>query len=135
MLWFSGFSLLLLAACSACRPVLYPNAHYKKVGPEQAEKDIQTAIEMARSGGLDATPASHRTLAKSATKTAANTGVSAAVGVASGSAGAGTAIGAAGNGLGFLIDWMFVKKAPDPVFKRHVELTLSQQGYQVLGWK
>ncbi|MFA7186166.1 MAG: hypothetical protein WC082_14800 [Victivallales bacterium] len=135
VLGLSVFSLLLLAACSTCRPVLYPNAHYNKVGPEQAEMDIQTAIEMAKKGGLDDSPSSHRTLAKSASKTAANTGVSAAVGVASGSAGAGTAIGAAGNGLSFLIDWMFVKKAPDPVFKRHVELTLAHQGYQVLGWK
>jgi hypothetical protein len=114
---------------------LYPNAYYNKVGPEQAEKDIQAAIEIAKKGGLDDSPSSHKTLAKSASKTAANTGVSAASSMASGSVGTGTAIGAAGSGLSFLIDWMFIKKSPDPVFKKHVELTLTRQGYQVLGWK
>jgi len=127
-IFLSMTALLFLAACSTCKPVLYSNAHYRKVGPKQAEKDIQTAINMAKKSGLDNSSTSNRTLAKSASRNAASAGVSTALGSAS-------AAGAAGSGLSFLIDWMFIKKAPDPIFKRHVELTLRRQGYQVIGWK
>ena len=120
--------LLLFTACSTCKPVLYSNAHYQKVGPKQAEKDIQTAINMAKKAGLDNSSASNRALAKSASRNAASAGVSAAVGSTS-------VAGAAGSGLSFLIDWMFINKAPKPLFKKHVELTLRRQGYQVIGWK
>ncbi len=127
--------MLFLTACSTCEPVLYPNNHYKEVGHEQAQKDVQAAIDMAKKNGLDDSSRSNKALAKSASKAAANTGVNAAVSIASGSIASGTAISAAGNGLRFLIDWMFVKKNPGPLFKKHVELTLKQQGYQILGWK
>ena len=135
ILLFISSGILFLTACSTCRPVLYPNEHYKKVGSKQAEKDIQAAIDSAQKGGLDDSPASNKTLAKSAGKNAANAGVNTAVGVASGGLGAGTAISAGGSGLSFLIDWMFSEKAPDPLFKKHVEITLKKQGYRVLGWK
>ncbi len=121
-------AMLFLAACSTCKPVLYSNNHYKRVGPKQAERDIQAAIKMAKTQGLDNSSASNRTLAKSASRNAASAGVTAAVGSAS-------VAGAAGSGLSFLIDWMFTNKAPKPLFKKHVELTLSQQGYQVIGWQ
>ncbi len=125
---FGTAMLLFLTACSTCKPVLYSNAHYQKVGSKQAEKDIQAAINMAKKAGLDNYSSSNRTLAKSASRNAASAGVSAAVGSTS-------VAGAAGSGLSFLIDWMFINKAPKPLFKKHVELTLRQQGYQVIGWK
>jgi hypothetical protein len=128
-------AMLFLAACSTCKPVLYPNRHYNEVGHKQALKDIQVAIEIAKQSGLNDASASNRTLAKSATKTAASTGVSAAGSIAIGSITSGSAIGAGASGLSFLIDWMFTQKAPEPLFKKHVELTLRKQGYQVLGWK
>jgi len=121
-------AMLFLTACSTCKPVLYPNNHYNKVGHKQAEKDINTAIEIAKQSGLDAASNSNRELAKSASRSAASAGVSAAVGSAS-------VAGAAGSGTSFLIDWLFTQKAPKPLFKKHVELTLRKQGYQVLGWK
>ncbi|MDD5728609.1 MAG: hypothetical protein PHV59_08605 [Victivallales bacterium] len=133
-----GFScglLLLLTACSTCRPVLYPNGHYREVGREQAEKDIQSAIDNAKKQGLDDTSATHAALARSAGKTAAGTGAAVAVNAASGSAGMGSAASAAGGGMGLLIDWLFVKKTPRPLFRKHVELTLKEQGYQVIGWQ
>lgn len=126
---YSGSLLLLfLTACSTCKPVLYSNSHYLEVGPKQAEKDIQAAINMAKKSGLDNSSTSNRTLAKSASRNAASAGISAAAGSAS-------VTGAAGSGASFLIDWMFINKAPDPLFKKHVELTLKRQGYQVIGWK
>jgi hypothetical protein len=131
----SAMLVLFLCACSTCEPVLYPNAYYNKVGQEQARKDVHAAIENAKKCGLDDSSSSDRTLAKSASQTAARTGVSTATSVASGSVGTGTAISAAGSGLSFLIDWMYTKKAPEPMFRKHVELTLTKQGYQVLGWK
>lgn len=127
--------ILFLAACSACRPVLYPNKHYREVGSKRAREDVQAAIDSAKRSGLDDSSSSNRTLAESGSKRAASTGVSTAVDVASGGIGPGTVIGAGGSGIIFLIDWMFSKKAPRPLFKKHVELTLRRQGYQVLGWK
>lgn len=121
-------AILFLTACSSCKPVLYSNNHYKRVGRKQAEKDIHTAIKMAKAQGLDDSSSSNKTLAKSASRSAASTGVSTALGTAS-------VAGATGSGLSFLIDWMFSSKAPKPLFKKHVELTLRQQGYQILGWK
>jgi hypothetical protein len=121
-------AMLFLTACSTCKPVLYPNNHYKEVGAKQAQRDIQAAIETAKISGLDDSSASNKALARSASRSAASAGVSAAVGSTS-------VAGAAGSGASFLIDWMFTKKAPKALFKKHVELTLRQQGYQVLGWK
>jgi hypothetical protein len=130
--------LLLMTACSTCstcRPVLYPNKHYHEVGEKQAQKDIQSAIEIAKKQGLDDTSASSDALARSASKTAAHAGVNTAASVATGTVGVSSAAGAASSGLGLLIDWMFAKKQPRPLFRKHVELTLRKQGYQVLGWK
>ena len=121
-------AILFVTGCSSCKPVLYSNNHYKRVGRKQAEKDIQTAIKMAKTQRLDDSSRSNKTLAKSASRSAASTGVSTALGSAS-------VASATGSGLSFLIDWMFTSKAPKPLFKKHVELTLRQQGYQVLGWK
>ena len=126
---------LLMTACSTCRPVLYPNKHYQEVGDEQAQKDVQSAIEIAKKQGLDDSSASSESLARSASKTAARTGVNTAASVATGTVGVSSAAGAASSGLGLLIDWMFAKKQPKPLFKKHVELTLRKQGYQILGWK
>ncbi|MDD5699410.1 MAG: hypothetical protein PHH77_12420 [Victivallaceae bacterium] len=126
---------LLLSSCSTCKPVLYPNEHYRQVGAEQAEKDVRAALDAARRAGLDNTSSSNRTLAKSASRNAASAGVNTAVGAASGGIGAGTAISTAGSGTNFLIDWMFTPKTPDPCFRKYVELTLKKQGYQVIGWK
>jgi hypothetical protein len=123
-----AYIILLMTGCSTCRPVLYSNNHYKTVGPKQAKRDIQAAINMAKTQGLDDSSSSNKALAKSASRSAANAGVSATVGSAS-------VAGAAGSGLSFLIDWMFTKKAPKPLFQKHVELTLRKQGYQILGWK
>ena len=128
IIFCTSLSLLFLTACSTCRPVLYSNNHYNKVGPKQAEKDIQAAIDMAKIQGLDDASASNKNLAKSASRSAASVGVQSAIGATSVS-------GAAGSGLFFLIDWMFTSKAPKPLFQKHVELTLRQQGYQILGWK
>ena len=120
--------ILLLTGCSSCKPVLYSNNHYIEVGHKQAQKDIQAAVDMAKKYGLDDASASNKTLAKSATRSAAGAGVTAAVGSSS-------IAGAAGSGMSFLIDWIFTSKAPKPLFKRHVEMTLRNQGYQILGWK
>ena len=127
--------LLLMAACSTCRPVLYPNDHYQEVGDEQAQKDVQHAIDIAKKQGLDDASAANESLARSASRTAAHAGVNTAASVATGTVGVSSAAGAASSGLGLLIDWMFTKKQPKPLFKKHVELTLRKQGYQILGWK
>jgi len=42
---------LLLSACSAPKPILYPNAHYQQVGDAGAERDIAECSEMAKDAG------------------------------------------------------------------------------------
>lgn len=40
-------SAFFFAACSAQRPVLYPNAHLKRVGSSAAERDIEQCMQQA----------------------------------------------------------------------------------------
>src|ERR687898_2461170 len=77
-------SAFFFAACSAQRPVLYPNAHLKGVGSSAAERDIQQCMQQAEdyiaSGGGGG---------KVAEETAVGAGTGAAVGAAAGAAGGG----------------------------------------------
>lgn len=45
-------ALMVPAGCATQRPVLYPNAKFKQVGPEVAQKDIDECISMAESHGI-----------------------------------------------------------------------------------
>ncbi len=129
------------AACSAARPVLYPNDQYQRVGEAQAQADINDCMEKAKqtvgSGGSNG----------QGEKIARDTAVGAAGGAAVGSvagavggdgAGEGAAAGAASGAVaglfyGFL--GLFQSKNEDPVFMNFVNKCLQDKGYEPIGWK
>ncbi|MFA6291529.1 MAG: hypothetical protein WC637_07090 [Victivallales bacterium] len=135
-------STFLLQGCSTPRPVLYPNAYLNKVGKAQADKDVDAAINKAKQYGLKAT--SH---GQDATDTVSDTGVGAAAGAASGAvvgqggaavgvgAAAGAAGGAAAGGTRIFFRWLFGSSKPSEPYRRFVDKTLREKGYEVLGWE
>ncbi len=141
---FAGIFIVmfLLAACSTPRPVVYPNAFYKKVGKVQAEKDIDEAVKKAEEYNLKST--SH---ADDAADTTTDTGVGAAAGAAAGAVGgqsgtsvgmgaaAGAAGGAAAGGSRIFFKWLFASSSPSQPYRRFVEKYLSEKGYEVIGWE
>jgi outer membrane lipoprotein SlyB len=124
--------VLLLAGC-AHSPVLYPNAHLKRVGQEQAERDIADCKQMAEQY-VKSNPAG--TVAGS---TAVGAGAGAAVGAAGGAvrggAGTGAAVGAATGATGGFLRGLFKASEPGPVYKNFVDRCLRERGYEPIGWE
>ncbi len=125
--------VLLLAGCSAKRPMLYPNTHLNKVGQAQAQRDIDECCRMA-----DAYVKS--SLGKEVAKDSAKAGaVGAATGAAAGAvygnAGRGAAAGAAVGVVGGATSGIFWSKDPSPVFKNFVDHCLRNKGYEPIGWQ
>ena len=97
---------ILISACATSRPILAPNAHYKQVGKEQAEKDITKATKLADNVDFNST-----NYTKAAVGTVSSTAVGAGIGVATGAiAGSGLGIGSitgAAGGLAGTLFWFF----------------------------
>ncbi|HEY5627389.1 MAG TPA: glycine zipper family protein, partial [Nitrospira sp.] len=89
MAWMLS-GVVLLTACSGAQPVLYPNNHFKLVGKETAEQDIEACKQLAESAGAEEGSGKGE-------RVATNTAVGAGVGAASGAVG-GAISGAAGRG-------------------------------------
>lgn len=127
---------LSLGACSAPKPILYPNDHYKQVGKEVAEEDIAACREMAEEAG--ATPGRSRG-GQVAGSTAAGGGIGAAGGAVGGavvgSPGTGAAVGAAAGATGGLLRGLFRHKRPDEAHVNFVNRCLKEKGYEPVGWK
>jgi hypothetical protein len=86
---------MILAGC-ASGPVLYPNAHLKQVGPEQAQRDID---DCRRQADAYVKSAAAKTMAKdTALGGAGGAVVGGAMGAVTGSFGKGVGVGAAGGG-------------------------------------
>lgn len=132
---FPASLLLLLGACSAPSPVLYPNEKLNEVGKAEADRDIEDCKQLAASGG--ANPASGR-LARSARNTAvggAAGGATGAVGGAVlGSAGRGAAFGAATGATAGLMRSIFSRPQPSGAYKNFVDRCLRERGYDPVGW-
>ncbi len=124
---------LVVAGCSAKRPVLYPNTHLNKVGQAQAQRDIEECWRMA-----DAYVTSEP--GKEVAKDAAKAGViGAATGAATsavwGHAGRGAAAGAAGGIAAGATHGIFRTRDPSPVFKNFVDRCLREKGNEPIGWQ
>ena len=118
---------LTMVGCASTRPVLYPNEHYKTVGPEAAERDIASCMELAESAGANSS-------GSDAGGAAVSTAGGAAIGAASGAVG-GAIVGAAGSGATTgLLHWIFSKPRRSPVFENFVNKCLEERGYQPIGW-
>ena len=126
-----------LVACSAARPVVYPNPHLEVVGEHRAQQDIDACIARAESyvEGVGAE--------QIATETAIGGGLGAAVGAAAGAAGGsayggaggGAAAGAAGGAVAALLRAAFKSTQLTPAQRGFVNRCLAEQGYEVVGWQ
>lgn len=124
---------LILAGCASHGPVLYPNAHFKTVGDEQAQRDIGACQQMA-DAYVKSNPAGD--VAKStAVGAAGGAVVGAAVGAVTGAFGSSVGIGAAAGGASGLFYGIIKGSQPTPVYKNFVDRCLREKGYEPIGWK
>ena len=114
-------SIIVVNGCAAPKPVLYPNAHLKDVGQDQATRDIAECEELAE----EYVSKSHAGK-EIAGKTAVGAGVGAASGAVGGaiggSAGLGAAIGAAAGATQGLLQGLIgsSSSAPSPAYRNFV---------------
>jgi outer membrane lipoprotein SlyB len=125
--------LFLLSGCGAPKPVLYPNDHLKRVGEEQARRDIaaceQLAAEYVKSeAGKD-------TLKNTAGGAAGGAVVGGAVGAVTGRLGRGIGVGAAAGAAAGLVKSASDAGKPSPVHKQFVERCLREKGCETIGWQ
>lgn len=125
--------VLLLAACSHPRPVVYPDERYKAGGEEAARADADQCLKEAKAY-LKANPAK---------RVAKRTGVGAMFGAAMGAVfGAftgnyrraiseGAAVGAAGG----LLHGAYEAGSPDEIQRAYAQRCMADKGWTVIGWK
>ena len=130
--------VVILNACSSARPILYPNTHFKSVGKEVAEQDIEACKELAESSGAEEGSGKEGQVA---TSTAVGAGVGAASGAVGGAivgaAGQGSAIGAASGAVWGLLMGLFRagSSQPNQAYTNFVDRCLQEKGYEVTGWQ
>jgi len=125
---------IFLAGCaSRGGPVLYPNAHLKAVGKEQAEIDIGECERLAdeyiktNTGGDVA--------GSTAAGGAGGAVVGGAVGAVTGNIGKGAGIGGAAGAAGGLVRGIAKSSKPSQVYKNFVSRCLREKGYEPIGWQ
>lgn len=133
---------LLVAGCSAQRPVLYRNDQYLRAGEAQADAAIEACREEAQSRLDD--PGPNGELARNAAR---DTAVGAAGGAAGGAVwgairggvGSGAAAGAAGGAASglvvSLINAAITPKPPDPAYRVLVDRCLTDRGFEPIAWR
>ncbi len=126
---------VLVAAC-APKPILYPNAHYKEVGEDAAELDIEECRKMAKEAG--ATPSQGKT-GQVAGSTAAGGAIGSAAGAVGGAVvghpGRGAMVGAASGATGGFLRGFFRRSPPSNAYKQFVNRCLKERGYDPVGWE
>lgn len=127
---------VMMPGCSSHKPILYPNAHLESVGEDNADEDIKECRRVAKEAGASAGTGKTGAVAG---QTAAGAGMGAASGAVggaiSGSPGIGAAIGAASGAVFGFLGSLFSSPAPDAAYVNVVNRCLSEQGYEVAGWK
>jgi len=123
------------AACSAQRPVLYPNEHYQAVGTGGAQRDIDAcealAKEWVKGGGQTGEVAKHT--ATGAVVGAASGSVGGAI---TGNAGRGAGVGAAAGATAGLLRGLFrTQRRPKPPERQYIDQCLRDRGYHPIGWE
>jgi hypothetical protein len=129
---------LLLAGCATpiAKPAFYPNAHYQRMGPAQANADAQYCAELAQQSEVRAV--NKIDAGRSAAAGAAGVATAGVVGsVLSGNkpnlrditAGA-AAIGAAGAAA----TTAGQSVGGSSLYRQFVQQCLAERGYQVIGW-
>lgn len=125
-------TILFISGC-ASGPVLYPNAHLKSVGEEQAHQDIAACEALANqyvksNAGLE-------TAKSTAIGAVGGAVVGGAVGAVSGRTGRGALTGGVAGAAGGLVHGIVKASQPTPVFKNFVNRCLKEKGYEPIGWE
>ena len=125
---------MMLGACGAKRPVLYPNNYLKEIGQAKANQEIDNCISMANDyqAGGDRSKEIVKDTGKAGIIGAATGAV---IGVFTGDIGRATAIGGAGAATATMGSGLMRSDEPDPVFKQFVDQCLREKGFQPLGWR
>ncbi|HOK06138.1 MAG TPA: cell envelope biogenesis protein OmpA [Syntrophales bacterium] len=126
-------SLGFVFACATPGPVLYPNAHLKKVGEEQARRDIAACEQLAQA--YVESDEGKKVAMSTAAGAAGGAVVGGAVGAVTGHLGRGLGVGAAGGAAAGLVRGVAKASEPSPLYKRFVERCLRERGYEPLGWR
>lgn len=117
---------VFLAGCaSSGGPVLYPNAHLKAIGKEQAEIDIGECERLANEY-IKTNPGGN---------VAGSTAAGGAVGAVTGNIGKGAGIGDAAGAAGGLVRGISKSSKPSQVYKNFVSRCLREKGYEPIGWQ
>ena len=127
--------LLIFSACSAKRPVFYPNDHLQTVGKDQARSDANRCMTEANQYGVknDTGKTVGGRAVKGATLGAAISAVVSAV--LGGNVGRAAGAGAAGGATAGAVSGAFDADEPEAVYKNYVDRCLRQMGYEVIGWQ
>ncbi len=135
LLWVCVIALLV-AGCSAHKPILYPNEHYQQVGAEAAEADIKDCMALAEEAGASA---SQGKTAQVATSTVGGAAIGSAAGAVGGAIrghpGRGATIGAASGATAGFLRGLFKKAPPSGAYKQYVDRCLRDRGYDPTGWE
>jgi hypothetical protein len=137
----AALAVASLSACTARRPILYPNEQVERVGRAAAERDVEDCLRQADefvSNGGEAGRAAGEVAGRTAVGAGTGAAIGAVGGAVSGDAGRGAAVGAATGGTAGLLHGLFDvfrQRDPDPVYARFVELCLRKRGYEPIGWK
>ncbi|WP_455244069.1 glycine zipper family protein [Petrachloros mirabilis] len=129
--------------CLACwvmscapKPILYPNAHYKEVGADAAERDIEECSQMAKDAGASPRQGKGGQVAGSTVAGGAIGTASGAVGGAVvGHAGRGAMVGAASGATAGFLRGLFRRSPPSAAYKQFVQRCLKERGYDPVGWE
>ena len=137
-IFLTAIAAVLLIGCATpvAKPAFYPNAHYQRVGPAQANADAQFCAELAQQSEVRAD--NKVDAGRSAAAGAAGVATAGVVGsvlsgnkpslrdITAGAAAigaAGAAATAAGQSVG-----------GSNIYRQFVQQCLGERGYQVIGW-
>ncbi|MEP6957341.1 MAG: glycine zipper family protein [Nitrospirota bacterium] len=128
--------MLLVAGCAAPKPILYPNAHFKEVGEEMADRDIDDCREVAKDAGATTSQGKSGQVAGS---TAGGGAIGSAAGAVGGAVvghpGRGAMVGAASGATAGFLRGLFRRPPPSSAYKQVVQRCLKERGYDPVGWE
>jgi hypothetical protein len=127
----------MVSGCAGPKPILYPNAHYQRVGESVAQSDIEGCRVAADAAGANRDPGKVTQAARSAAAGGAIGGAAGAAGGAVvGHAGRGAGMGAASGAAAALMrTLLFQRKTTSQAHIRYVDLCLQDLGYEPVGWQ
>jgi uncharacterized protein YcfJ len=131
-----GLFLVVCVASCAPKPILYPNQHYKDVGQEAAERDIEDCSQMAKDAGATASRGKTGQVAGSTVGGGAVGSAAGAVGGAVvGHPGRGAMVGAASGATAGFLRGLFRRAPPSQAYTQFVQRCLKERGYDPVGWE